>query len=63
MSANCMDVPVCPDQPGGWTCMVFHDQNISWKVIAKRGKFAAIHVNRLSQEEVRNFNIAKYLLK
>lgn len=63
--ANCMDVPVCPPQAGGWTCVVFHDQNISWKIIARRGSRAERNLvsrqfTRLSQDEVTKFDIARY---
>lgn len=59
-----MDVPVCPEQPGGWTCVVFHDQNLSWKILAKRGSrqahnLEARHFGRLTQENVRNFDITR----
>lgn len=58
-------IPICPEQPGGWTCLVFRDQNISWKVIAKRGSrqdhtLQSIHVGRLTPEEIGKFNIERY---
>lgn len=63
--ANCMDKPECPPQAGGWTCVVFHDQNLQWKVHAMRGSRAernleVRHITRLSQDDVRNFNIGRY---
>jgi hypothetical protein len=57
---NCMEVPVAPEQTGGWsTPYVFHGQNLSWTVTTKRGSIG-LRIEKLSQEDVRNFDANKY---
>lgn len=55
-----MDKPVAPDQVGGWKVLgVFHCQNLSWTVTARRGG-QVLRAERLSQEQVRNFDAVKH---
>lgn len=63
-TVSCMDVPVCPPQAGGWECLVYKGVNLSWKICARRGSRAEHNLQiaifeRLSQDDVRNFDITK----
>lgn len=54
-----MDVPVAPPQEGGWSQpIVYHNVNLLWSVVTKRGS-QILRVDRLSQEEVAKFDANK----
>lgn len=58
--ANCMDVPVCPEQSAGWSVpYVYHGQNISWTVACRKGSLV-LRIEKLSPDQVREFNADKW---
>ena len=57
---NCTETPVCPEQTGGWsTPHVFRGPNLSWNVATRRGSIV-LRIEKLSQEDVRNFDANRY---
>lgn len=55
---SAMDKPIAPETAGWTTPFVFHCQNLSWTVATRRGG-QVLRVERLSPDQVRNFDANK----